>query len=268
MWNRRPALVYTEHGRLSDARPSWKRRLVNPWLSRFDAAFVAVSHELRDHMVDARFPGERVGVIHNGIDAGAVPTPFDRHHARHLLGVDDEAFTVFTVARLDPVKDLLTLLDAFAIVRKQISSSRLVIVGDGPERETLSRRAASPDLSRSVRITGFRSDVRKVLAAADVYVNSSVSEGVSITILEALAARIPVVATAVGGTPEVVSDGSEGMLVPPRAPARMAAAILALAHDPQQRRALGAAGRVRVEDAFTIERMVAEYAALYRTLVD
>src|SRR6185436_19508642 len=266
MWNRRLRIVYTEHGRLSDAPPSWKRRLVNPLLSRFDGSIIAVSHELRDYMIESRFPRERVRVIHNGIEPALAASPLDRRKARLLLGLDERAFVVTTVARLDPVKDLVTLLDAFAIVRKRAPGAQLVIVGDGPERQRLEARASHDDLAGSVRITGYRSDVRALLPAADVYASSSISEGVSITILEAMATGIPVVATAVGGTPEILSDGTGGILVPSRDPARMAAAIVLLAEDHRRRGALAAAARRRLETSFTLDRMVDDYARSYRGL--
>jgi len=265
-WQRQLKLVYTEHGRLSDAPPTWKRRAVNPILSRFDGTAIAVSHDLRAHMVDAWFAPGRVGVIHNGIDPGPLPSAADRARARRALGVDDGRLLVATVARLDPVKDLVSLLDAFSIVRRHVPDALLVIVGDGPEREAIERRAALPDLAGAVRMTGFRADVRALLPAADIYASSSISEGVSITILEAMAAAVPVVATAVGGTPEVLALETGGRLVPARAPQRLARAVIALAADPSRRAAIGAEGRRRVETAFTLDRMVAEYARIYRQL--
>jgi glycosyltransferase involved in cell wall biosynthesis len=266
MWNRRLRIVYTEHGRLSDAPPSWKRRLINPLLARFDGSIVAVSHELRDYMIDSRFPGDRVRVIHNGIEPANVASAADRRRARMLLGLDEGAFVVTTVARLDPVKDLGSLLDAFAFVRRRVPSARLVIVGDGPERQRLEARAEREDLAGSVAITGYRSDVRALLPAADVYASSSISEGVSLTILEAMATGVPVVATSVGGTPEILSDGTGGLLVPSRDPVRMATAIVSLAQDPRRRSALAAAARRRLEASFTIDRMVDDYARSYRSL--
>jgi L-malate glycosyltransferase len=268
VWNRRLKIVYTEHGRLSDERPSWKRRLVNPWLSKFDGSIVAVSHELREYMIDARFPRERVEVVHNGVEPAAVPSGAERRRAREQLRLDDRALVVATVARLDPVKDLMTLLEAFASVRRRVPSAHLLVVGDGPERDRLEARAAQPDLAGSVHMTGYRSDVRALLPAADVYTSSSISEGVSITILEAMAAGIPVVATAVGGTPEVLTEESDGgILVPCRDPERLAAAIASLALDQRRRVAMSAAGRRRLESSFTVDRMVDDYARMYRGLV-
>jgi glycosyltransferase involved in cell wall biosynthesis len=263
---RMPALklVYTEHGRLSDAPPSWKRRAVNPILSRFDGTAVAVSHELRDYMIQARFSREKVEVIHNGIEPGRLPGAEDRAAARRQLGIHDSRFVVMTVARLDPVKDLVGLLDAFARFRAHVPEAKLVIVGDGPERARIEQRAAKADLEGSVVMSGYQSNVRALLPAADLYASSSISEGVSITILEAMAAGLPVVATSVGGTPEVLLNGTGGALVPARAPERLAAAMLALAKDARRRAAAGAEARHRLETAFTIDRMVDEYARLYR----
>jgi len=267
-WNRRLKLVYTEHGRLSDAPPSWKRRLVNPVLGLSSGAIVAVSDELRQYMIDARFPASRVEVIRNGIEIGAVPSAADRRQARRALRIDDDVFVVASVARLDPVKDLGTLLDGFATVRRQVPRSRLVIAGDGPERDRIAERASRPDLIGAVELVGFRSDVRALLAAADVYVNSSISEGVSITILEAMAAGVPIVATAVGGTPEVLADACTGLLVSSRAPDALASAIIRLAQDPALRARLRSAARRRLEQSFTIDRMVDDYARTYRRLLD
>jgi L-malate glycosyltransferase len=204
--------------------------------------------------------------VHNGIAIEPRPTASDRRRARLLLGVEDDAFVAITVGRLDPVKDFASLLDAFAHVRRSGLNARLVVVGDGPERERLAARAAGEDLAGAVTFAGYRSDVRLLLPGADLYVNSSISEGISITVLEAMAAGLPVVATAVGGTPEIV-DGTTGVLVPGRSPERLASAITALAHDDYRRAALGNAGRRRVEQQFTIDRMVGQYASAYRRLL-
>jgi glycosyltransferase involved in cell wall biosynthesis len=265
-WNRRLKLVYTEHGRLSDAPPSWKRRLVNPVLALSSGAIVAVSDELRQYMIEARFPAGSVEVIRNGIEVGALPSAADRRKARQALRIDDDVFVVASVARLDPVKDFGTLLDAFSSVRRHVPRARLLIVGDGPERGRIAARASSPDLAGAVQLVGFRSDVRAILAAADVYVNSSISEGISITILEAMATGVPVVATAVGGTPEILASGT-GVLVASRDPQRLASAILSLASDSHRRRGLAAAARLRLETSFTIDRMVEDYARTYRRLI-
>ncbi|MEO8256564.1 MAG: glycosyltransferase [Acidobacteriota bacterium] len=263
-WSPRLQLVYTEHGRLSDAPPTWKRQLANRILSIGDGSIVAVSHELRRYMIDSRFPDHRVEVIHNGIDIGTLPSLEERWHARRALGLEDDALVVATVARLDPVKDLGTLLEAFVLLHRQVPHARLLIVGDGPEYGDLMERASRADLAGLVHMTGYRADVRALLPAADVYASSSISEGVSLTILEAMGAGVAVVATAVGGSPEVLPDDSVGVLVPSRDPVRLAAAIIALAGDRPRLAAVARGGRQRLESAFTIDRMVGDYERIYR----
>jgi glycosyltransferase involved in cell wall biosynthesis len=261
--NPRLGLVFTEHGRLSDAPPKTKRKVANIVLSRLPGAVFAVSAALKRHMVAEGFRTDRVGVIYNGIDPGSPPTEDERHQARQLLGFADEAFLIGAVARLDSVKDLPTLIKAVALARSRVPSTRLVIVGDGDERSALASEIRRLRVEDIVTLTGYRSDVRHLFPAFDVLVNSSISEGVSLTILEAMAAALPVIATAVGGTPEVVLHGVTGLLVEPRAPTAIADAVAQLACSPTLRAAFGAAGRARVERAFTIERMVADYAREY-----
>jgi glycosyltransferase involved in cell wall biosynthesis len=256
-------LVFTEHGRLSDVRASLKRRLVNPLLGRVGGAMFAVSDHLREHMLAEGLPARRVTVIRNGIDPGAEPTQELRRAGRAILGLPSDAFVVGTAARLDPVKDLGTLLTAFNLFRGAQPAARLVVFGDGPARDVLSAQAAALGIANRVTFTGHRIDVRALLPALDVFANSSVSEGISLTILEAMAASLPVVATAVGGTPEVVSPDRTGLLVPARDPLQLCEAFTQLAADLHRRTALGVAGRRRVLKYFTIDRMVSDYMAQY-----
>src|SRR6185295_3124444 len=154
-------------------------------------------------------------------------------------------FVVGTVARLDPVKDLGTLIEAASEV-SAVAPIVILVVGDGPERARLESLAATRGLASRVRFLGHRDDARRCLAACDAYVNCSVSEGVSLTILEAMAASLPIVATAVGGTPEVI-DASCGLLVQSRDRRALASAMIELAQRPNLRTKLGAAARQRVE---------------------
>jgi len=258
---RRIPLVFTEHGRLSDAGPSPKRGLANRLLKRVPERVFAVSGELADHLANEGFAREQVGVIYNGIEPGNSANPDTRTRLRGHLAVSENTFVIGTVARLDMVKDLGTLLHATAQVARERPVA-LVIVGDGPERRALEAAATGFNLARSVHFLGRRDDARDWLWACDAYANSSISEGVSLTILEAMAAGLPVVATRVGGTPEVV-DGTCGRLVPSRDPAALGAALLDFARDPSLRVALGRSARQRLESRFTIDRMVREYRDVY-----
>jgi glycosyltransferase involved in cell wall biosynthesis len=261
VWSRQLRVIYTEHGRLSDAPPSPKRTLANVLFARLPSEVYAVSHDLRHHIVSEGFPASKVGVVYNGIELQPLPTPADRARVRAELRASDDTLVIGTIARLDSVKDIPTLIDAAARVRERVPAM-LVIVGDGAERAALERDAAARGLHDTIRFLGHRDDARAWLAGCDVYANSSIHEGVSLTILEAMSAALPVVATRVGGTPEIV-DQECGMLVPARDAASMAAALQSLATAADHRRTLGCAGRRRVEERFTIERMVGEYRDAY-----
>lgn len=258
----RTPIVFTEHGRHSDAPPSRKRALVNRLLARGVPALYAVSGELRRHMLAEGFPA-RVGVIWNGIEPGDAPSAEERLAVRRALGIEPDAVVVGSIGRLDPVKDFPTLVAAFARARASQPGMRLVIIGDGPERAAIENAVAAVGAEGSIRLLGHRQDARALLAAVDIYANSSISEGISLTLLEAMAACCPIVATAVGGTPEVVQHESTGILVPPRSPEAMGIQLEALAAAPDRARRYREAGRARVLEHFTLDRMVGAYRTLY-----
>jgi glycosyltransferase involved in cell wall biosynthesis len=264
-------LVFTEHGRLSNTPPSAKRRWVNPLLARLPGRLCAVSADLKRHMVAEGFPPDRIQVLYNGIDTGEMPGEDERCRARAELGLPRDAYVIGTAGRLDPVKNLSALIDAHAALAQQRPGARLVIIGSGPMQPELESQARARGIGDVVHFSGYRADVRRLMASFDVYVNCSTYEGVSLTILEAMATGLPVVATRVGGNPEVVIDGVDGVdgvdedtgiLVPTGSPA-LALALVALASNPIRRRALGDAGRQRVVRDFSIDRMVDEYARAY-----
>jgi glycosyltransferase involved in cell wall biosynthesis len=232
-------------------------------LSHAPSEVVTVSAELRHHLVAEGFDARQVNVIYNGIDIGPMPTVDARRRIRTELAIPDDALVIGTIARLDPVKDLGTLLHAMA--QDQSGRQLLLVIGDGAERRRLEHDARGLGVGSSVRFLGHRDDARELLSACDVYANSSISEGISLTILEAMAAGLPVVATEVGGTPEIV-DASTGRLVPARDPRGLAAALAAIAADESLRRTLGRHARARVEERFTLDRMVREYRDAYYTV--
>jgi len=266
VWRPGTHVVFTEHGRLSDAPPSRKRMVANRVLARFPGRIFAVSEDLKRHLVQEGFGPHAVEVVYNGINAGPPPDAGERARARQQVGAAPDTVVIGTVARLDPVKDVATLLRAAAQLIADVPAM-LVVVGDGPERLPLERLTSDLGIQSHVRFLGYRDDVRTLLAGFDVYANSSISEGVSLTILEAMAARLPVVATRVGGTPEVV-DETCGRLVSARNADDVAASLRALACRPLDRRALGDAGRRRVESRFTVDRMAREYRDVYASVAE
>jgi glycosyltransferase involved in cell wall biosynthesis len=218
---------------------------------RFDRV-VAVSDAVRDFLV-ARYsyPSERVITIRNGWE-GEIRPPSPHG-----------ASTVVSVGNLRPEKGHSVLLRAVA----ELGDARLVIVGDGPLRSSLEREARSLGLADRVEFAGAVSDVWPYLARADVFVFPSLSEPLGIAVMEAMAAGLPVVASAVGGIPELVTDGVTGYLAPPGDHAALSVHLKALLGDPGTRASMGAAARARAED-FKMERTVDGYFELYDTLLE
>jgi glycosyltransferase involved in cell wall biosynthesis len=257
-------IISTEHGRLSDAPATLKRRLGTRLVNLLPAQVFAVSDALRRELIREGFPAHRVRVIHNGIDPGPVPSPHQRTEARERLALPPGELVIGTLGRLVQVKDFETLLLAFGLLRRRGVRCRLVVVGDGPERARLIGCTRAAGLCDRVRFESHRDDARALLPAFDVFVNSSLYEGISLSILEAMAAALPVVATRVGGTPEVVQDGATGLLVPHKSPQELAAALAVLAADETLRRQQGGTGRTRVLQKFDIAVMLQAYTNAYR----
>jgi sugar transferase (PEP-CTERM/EpsH1 system associated) len=262
------AIVHGEHGREAsdpqgrNPRRNRLRRLAAPLIDRF----VAVSDDLRRWLVTVvGVPEPRVVTIHNGVDTVRF-TDDGRDDARRALALPLDAPVVGTVGRLDPVKDQMSLLDAVARLGDCRPAPVLVVVGDGPCRRSLEERARTADLAGRVRFLGERADVPRLLRGFDVFVLPSIAEGISNTILEAMASGLPVIATQTGGNPELVAHGVTGALVPVGDPVAIAHIIRDYLADPHLRGLHGKAGRKRVVEEFRLERMAEQYGELYRTL--
>lgn len=175
---------------------------------------------------------------------------------------------VGTAGRLVPIKGIGYLIRALAVLRTEFSDLRLEIAGSGPERPAIENEVKSLGLADCVTFLGWQDDLLPVLTRWDVFALPSLEEGFGIAALEAMAAGLPVVATAVGGVPELVQDGVTGWLVPPRDSAALADRLRALLLDPRQRRIMGVAGRVRARENFSVDRMVAAIAKIYDSLLE
>jgi glycosyltransferase involved in cell wall biosynthesis len=208
-------------------------------------------------------PLEKAVVIPNGVDFPEWDILMDQPTARREVGLPPDGVWVGTVARLDPVKRLDLLLEALSVLEHVQAS----IVGYGPEEERLLRMAEELGVQDRVWFVGYQRDVWPWLVACDVFVLSSDWEGMPNAVLEAMGVGLPVVATATGGTPDVVVDGETGLLVPPGDPAALAAALDRLIHDPELRRTMGAAGQRRARTCFSGRQMVARTQALYEELL-
>jgi sugar transferase (PEP-CTERM/EpsH1 system associated) len=255
-----PVVIHGEHGTLQ-LKPRQAR--AQRWAWRRAGHLLSVSSRLADRMAErVGIPRDQVTVIRNGVDLSRF-VPVDRHEARRAIGLPPDTLVFGAVGRLVPVKNHALLLDAAAELASGGVACSIVIAGDGPLRGSLEDRVNALGLSDRVRLLGHRSDVEQVFAALDVFVLPSRSEGMSNTILEAMASGLPVVATNVGGADELVINGETGLLVPEGSAPALATALRTLATDATRRRAMGRAGRLRIERQFSLTTMIREYEGFY-----
>jgi sugar transferase (PEP-CTERM/EpsH1 system associated) len=258
-------VVYTPHGIDSSNRKQLSMFRRFGLIDRL----VAVSEDARRVSVaTGQFDPERTTTILNGVDVDHFERPIDGAKLRRELGIDDDALVVGMVARLAPVKDHANLLRAFLQVRDAGHNVTLLIVGDGELHADLVARAKEMGIADAVMFLGARDDVDELLQVMDLFVLSSQSEGISITLLEAMAAGLAIVATDVGGNSEVIEEGATGLLVPKEDPKALAATIAALLTDGDRRRAMGEAGRERVRGVFSVAEMTRRYEAVYEEVLN
>ena len=264
--SRGPVSVYTEHGR-------FKTRSLLPQIEdrisgRFIDRIVAVSKELEHYLVqDVRLPAHKIQTVLNGIETRRLayrPKPI---RLLDEFGLSQSTRILGTVARLDEVKDQFSMLKAFQMVREKYPDSRLFLVGDGPMRHLLSDYIERSGLSSFVTITGYRQDIPDILNLFDVFLLSSLSEGTSISLLEAMASGVPPVVTRVGGNVSIVDDRVDGLLVEPRAVREMSDAIVQLLLDDSKRRLFGERAMEKVRETFSLDRMVEIYTGIYFDLL-
>jgi glycosyltransferase involved in cell wall biosynthesis len=232
-------------------------------VSRGVHRYLAVSGHVRERLAALGVPAAKLRVVRNGVDPGRFEQPV-AHVFRSELAGNTGRPIVLTVARLAPQKGLEFLLRAAAM----LPEATFVIAGDGPARSILAAQAESAGLADRVRFLGSRRDVPDLLAACDVFVLPSLIEGLPLSVLEAMAAARPVVATRVPGTDETVVDGETGMLVPPRDPEALAHAIRSVLSDPERASRFGSAGRARVLGDFSTRRMVSAVEQQYEELLE
>lgn len=255
-----PIIICTEHSMALESRLRYR---LNRWTIRLVDRVIAVSANVRDFCVSGiGLPAEKVTLIYNGIELPAVPG-VSRQAARAMLGLSPGDTVLGMVSRLDPAKGVDIAIRALPA----LENVTLTIIGDGPERAKLEALAEELRVAGRIRWAGYRPDVYSLLPAFDVFVQSSRFEGLPTTVMEAMAAGLPVVATDVGGTPEVVEDGTTGLLVPPADPATLAQAITCLLEDADLRLAMGRAGYERAVKMFSVEQMVHQTEALYDELL-
>ena len=228
---------------------------------------------VRQWLISQGIKDQKIEVIHNGIDVSRFEQIRGSNAVRQELGIPDNAPIVAMFSRLNRMKGVEYFLEAAAAISAAIPEARFLIVGDTRQAdrayaEELQARAIELGLRDKLIFTGFRLDVPRLLSQASVSVLPSLSEGLSNSLLESMAAGVPVIATRVGGNPEIVKDGVTGMLVPPQDAAALAAGMRTLLENPQLACRFGEAGRQRILDHFSLERMVEKTEQHYEMLIE
>jgi glycosyltransferase involved in cell wall biosynthesis len=245
-------------------------RRLERWLARTTTVLVAVSPEVRDELVELRVaPAEKFVVVRLGIE---LPERIGAHDGRleqrRMLGIPPERFVVGWIGRMTEIKRTDDVLRVFQQLRESGVDACLCLVGDGPDRPAIERRAKELGIMRNTLFLGFQRDVAPLYASFDVLLLPSASEGTPVSAIEALAAGMPVVATRVGGVPDVVRDGEDGLLAEPGAIDELSEHLIRLARDPALRERMGASGRERVVVRYNVGRLVDEMDTLYRSLLE
>lgn len=256
-----PVIISTEHSMGMESEWRYRvNRLTHPLADRVVCVSPQIAKFVAQHV---RIPEDKTVIIPNGIDLQRFESLPDKHSARAALGLPFDHPLICTVARLDPVKRLDNLLGAVA----RLPEVRLVVVGEGQERCRLTRLASELGVEQRAQFVGSQRDVLPWLAASDLFVLSSDWEGLSMAVLEAMAAGLPVVAMETGGMPDVVLPGVTGRLVPPGQVDALAQAIAGLLDDAGLRQDMGRAAAKRVADSFSLDQMAERTVRLYDELL-
>ena len=271
---RPPIVVHTFHGHVLRGYfgriTTFGFRTLERWLARTTTALIAVSPEVRDDLVALHVaPASKFTVVRLGIDLGRRVDNDDaqRRESRRQMGLHEDAFVVGWVGRMTAVKRTESVVRALQKLVERGVDAYAVLVGDGPDRERLERHAHELGVIKRCLFLGYQVDVAPFYDAIDVLLLPSINEGTPVSVIESLAASRPVVATRVGGIPDVVRDGVDGFLVDSDDPDALAAPLAELAADPERRARMGEAGRARVVERYAVGRLVDDIDRLYRKLL-
>lgn len=261
----RVPVVHTKHGKNC---LNLRSRIRNNLVARLCERIVAVSHDAAlQCIIDEKIPDRKVLTVLNGVDTEIFSPLLIPDASKPAIKNYHQVPVVGIVARLAIVKDHATLLAASRIIRDAGFDFRLLIVGDGPLRCELEAIAEALGVKDIVIFTGSRQDIPDLMREMDIFVLTSISEGISLTLIEAMAFELPIVATAVGGNPEVIIEGETGFLVRPQDPAALAEKIIILMQNEPLRRQLGMSGRKRAIEHFSLARAAEQYSVLYHSLL-
>ncbi len=246
-------------------------RLINWLILKQTALIIGVSERVRQDILKTNWglAPEKVVTVWNGIDITPVDAiSLNRKLARIKMGVSEREFVFGSVGRLAKTKGHKYLLTAFSEIRSKCPDARVVIIGEGPLRRDLEEQARELGITHHVLFPGFRSDVLELLPGFDIFVLPSIAEGLSLALLEAMASKLPVIASDIGGIPEVFGDKEIGRLIPSKDIAALGNAMLEIySLDKRSKMLLGENARIRIESEFNIDFMCKKLVGLYESLL-
>lgn len=245
-----------------------ERRIVNKILSRVTDRIVAVSESIKkDILKYDKIAPFKVVVIHNGVDITKFNPEGKFHDIRKEFTISDNEIIIGFVGRLVPAKGLQYLIDAFSLLNRELKNIKLLIVGEGSLLDSLRESVQKNNINEKVIFTGKRHDIPDILSAIDLFIMPSIAEGLPNSLLEAMAMGKPIVATEIGGTPELIKNGFNGLLVPPRDPGALATAIKGLIYNGQLAAKIGFAARNFVLNNYNISEIVQKWQSLYLSIL-
>jgi len=260
-------VIFTEHGRFYPDSSTWKRKLINPILNLFTDQVTAISKATKQALVEfENIPEKSIEVIYNGI-APLKIEPSEVNKLRSALSIPTEHLVLGTIARFDPIKNHTMMLRAFSLVLEQHANTTLIIVGDGDERTNIEACIKQLDISNSVILTGYQTKPQSYLALMDIYLLSSLSEGTSMTLLEAMSLGKPCVVTDAGGNPEIVINNENGLVTPNDNIDKFAQGIMTVLYSAASASELGKASKNRFNAVFSEQSMNTKYQQLYQQLI-
>ncbi|MFT2090402.1 glycosyltransferase [Paraglaciecola sp. 2405UD69-4] len=261
-------VLFTEHGRFYPDSSSWKRKLVNPWLCRITDRIVAISKATKQALVDFEYiPAKKIEVIYNGIKTPEVIA--DKTEAlRKKLGITADTILLGTIARLDPIKNHKMMLDAFSSILKTHSNSKLIIVGDGDERENIKEQIQKFGIENKVIMPGYDSEPQHYLALIDIFLLSSLSEGTSMTLLEAMSLKKSCVVTDAGGNREIIENGINGHVTLNDDAQAFANGVLNIMNSFETRQRMEKEALSRFKSLFHVNTMAKHYETIYLNLCE
>lgn len=256
-------LIHSEHGYISEQLSGMpaRRRIAQKLAASYTKQIISVSDAISQTLIrDVGIPSKKIHTIINGVDTNRFMPDNSSHNLRHTLNINDNRLILGTVARLDPIKDISSVINALP----NLPEVEYIIVGDGPERTHLEQLTQQCNVHDRVHFLGMRSDIPELMNLFDTFILPSIKEGTSNTLLEAMSAACPVIATHTGGTPDIITQGETGTLIPPQSHKSIISAVKQIENNRDHYHKQGLQAREQILKKWSLDHMVQQYESLYR----